>query len=422
MGMRGRPTHSAHATSRMDWIHSPRFHVILYSLLLVITPFLMVRDFLQPAIAKLSTSVVRLGTLAVPVVPTVALVLLVTLLVVLRSRLAWRHVFAGVLGLGMIALAQQVADYYFDHLFYELQQNWHYIAYGIFAFMIHRDLGPRGVPLPRIMLLTFFFAATYSAVDEAFQMHMGSRVFDMGDIAKDVWGAAAGMGMLYVGSRRSRNLWTDVRELRKRELGAYLKSPASVFLLLFILGFLFLCFASVLTDPPYWKHILLFTVASFVVVFGLLHYSQFRAGKIVLLALVGICLVTQSFFFLKHRTEHVVYNRYGLTVYKGIPIPFFDVLFFPDGTFRLVDKKHYFNDRDRTFLLRQEPDILLIGSGSQGLGGKGFAGELPTHFVFNRFSQRGTQVIILPTPEACGLFNRLKQERKNVLFVLHNTC
>jgi VanZ family protein len=406
----------------MDWIHSPRFHVILYSLLLVITPFLMVRDFLQPAIAKLSTSVVRLGTLAVPVVPTVALVLLVTLLVVLRSRLAWRHVFAGVLGLGMIALAQQVADYYFDHLFYELQQNWHYIAYGIFAFMIHRDLGPRGVPLPRIMLLTFFFAATYSAVDEAFQMHMGSRVFDMGDIAKDVWGAAAGMGMLYVGSRRSRNLWTDVRELRKRELGAYLKSPASVFLLLFILGFLFLCFASVLTDPPYWKHILLFTVASFVVVFGLLHYSQFRAGKIVLLALVGICLVTQSFFFLKHRTEHVVYNRYGLTVYKGIPIPFFDVLFFPDGTFRLVDKKHYFNDRDRTFLLRQEPDILLIGSGSQGLGGKGFAGELPTHFVFNRFSQRGTQVIILPTPEACGLFNRLKQERKNVLFVLHNTC
>jgi len=422
MGMRRRLTQSTRTKTRTDWIHSPRFHVVLYSLLLVVTPFLMVRDFLQPAIGRLSTSGFQLGALAVPIVPLVAVVLLATLLIVFRSRLAWRHVGAGVLGLGMIALAQQVADYYFDHLFYELQQNWHYIAYGIFAFMMYRDLGRRGVPLPRIMLLTFLFAATYSAFDEAFQMHMGSRVFDMGDIAKDVWGASAGAGMLYVGTQGFGNLWAGVREFRKKELGAYLKSPASVFVLMFILGFLFLCFASLLTDPPYWKHILLFTVTSFVVVFGVLHFSQFRAGKIVLLVLVGSCLVTQSFFFLKHRDEYVVHNGYGLTVYKGIPIPFFDALFFPDGTFRLVDKKHYFNDRDRTFLLRQEPAILLIGSGKQGLGGKGFAGELPTHFVFNRFSQRGTQVIILPTPEACRLFNRLKQERKNVLFVLHNTC
>jgi hypothetical protein len=31
-------------------------------------------------------------------------------------------------------------------------------------------------------------------------------------------------------------------------------------------------------------------------------------------------------------------------------------------------------------------------------------------------------VIILPTPQACREFNRLKQEQKSVLFVIHNTC
>ena len=65
---------------------------------------------------------------------------------------------------------------------------------------------------------------------------------------------------------------------------------------------------------------------------------------------------------------------------------------------------------------------IVIGSGADGLGGRGFIKESAHQFIYNPHTQRGTQVIILKTPEACQVFNRLKRERKNVLFVLHNTC
>ena len=162
--------------------------------------------------------------------------------------------------------------------------------------------------------------------------------------------------------------------------------------------------------------------ALFLFFFILFHISQMRWGKACIVLLLAVVLVGQGYSYVKHRSEGIVSNRYGLTVYRGIPIPFFDVLFFPDGAFRLVDKKHHFNYRDRTFLLKQKTDIVLIGSGRDGKGGGGFAEAGISQFTFNPFTQRGTQVIILRTPEACRVFNRLRREGKNVLFVLHNTC
>ena len=106
----------------------------------------------------------------------------------------------------------------------------------------------------------------------------------------------------------------------------------------------------------------------------------------------------------------------------GVPVVFFDVLVFPDGSFRPVDKKHYFNTRDHTFFLKRKPDILLIGSGYEGRGGKGFFDTTPNQFIYNPYIRQGTQLIILPTPDACELFNRMKRAQKNVLFVIHSTC
>jgi hypothetical protein len=96
-------------------------------------------------------------------------------------------------------------------------------------------------------------------------------------------------------------------------------------------------------------------------------------------------------------------------------------MIYSNGSFRLVDKKHFFNQRDRDFLMKQKSDIIMIGSGSDGLGGKGFSD--PQHlFLFNKWSGTGTQVIIQRNSEAIQTFNRLKSEKKNVLFVIHNTC
>jgi hypothetical protein len=414
--------HSSKKNARSDWIYSTRLHVVMYGVLLVATPFLMLRAFLQEAIAALSRLSFTLMGVELPVIPTIALTLLIVFLILYRSRLTLRRILAGVLALLMIALAQQIADYYFGHKFYDLQQNWHYFAYMIFAFMVYRDLAPRRFPLYKILLITYFTALFLSTFDETFQKYMSSRIFDVSDIAKDAWGVFIGMLLISFGGKESNTVLSRGKRFRHPKLEDYATSPRSILVLLFVLSLLLLCISSLLTDFPYWESVIVLTVGAFVLFFFLFHISQYKWGKYSLLSLLAVGLLTQSYFFLKYRKDYIVHEQYGLTVYKGIPIVFFDAMIFPNGTFRLVDKKHEFNYRDRTFFLMKKPDILLIGSGAYGKGGNGFPTKEPDQFVFNKFLERGTQVIILKTPEACQVFNRLKREHKNVLFILHNTC
>jgi VanZ family protein len=404
-----------------SWIHSSRLHLILYSFLLVATPFVLLQNFLVEMISKASGSSIELGGLEIPVLPYTVVILLVLLLAIFRSRLTKLRILGGVIAIVMIALAQQVTDYYFGHKFYDLQQNWHYIAYGIFAFMVYRDLAPRNIPTARIILVTFFAALLFSSFDEIFQLHMSSRVFDISDIAKDVWGTLTGTVLLYFIVSQPATIRTNLKRVRQRSFQGYLKNPISVLILLFVLGFLFIFYSSLLTDFPYWYIAAILTVCSFILFFILFHISQYSWGKYGLLAILAIAILIQAYFYVRYRSDDIVNNRYGLTVYKGIPIVYFDVMIFPDGTFRPVDKKHYFYQRDKSFFLEQKTDIILIGSGAYGEGGKGFPDETST-FIYNPYTFKGTQVIILKTAEACRLFNRLKKERKNVLFILHNTC
>lgn len=408
--------------ARLHWIHSTRLHVVLYSMLLIATPFLLLRDFLQSAIGHLSVYTVELGGIPLVVVPIVALIVAIALLVGFRTYITKLRILAGLVAFLMIALAQQVTDYYMHHNFYDLQHNWHYVAYAIFAFMMYRDLGPRGVSLATIMLITYFAALLFSTIDEAFQKNMSSRVFDVSDIAKDVWGTLIGMTLLYLGGTRAGSLLTNWKPLRHRGLRGYVTHPPSAYVLMIVLAFLLLCSSSLLSDFRHWKLNIILPASGFVVFFLLFHVSQYKWGKYSLLTILVAGILIQSYFLAKHRDDYIVHNQYGLTVYKGIPIVFFDVMIFPDGTFRLVDKKHYFNSRDQAFFLKIHPDIIVIGSGSEGFGGRGFDKESVNQFIYNPYTHRGTQVIILKTPEACRLFNRLKREHKNVLFILHNTC
>lgn len=394
----------------------------MYAMLLVATPFILLQNFLQEAIGAISSSTVDLGAARLPVVPVSAALAALGAIILLRSYLTPLRVLAGLAALAMIALAQQVADYYFDHNFYDLQQNWHYFAYMIFAFMMYRDLSGRRQSKARIMQITFVCALLFSSFDEAFQLHMSGRVFDMGDIAKDVWGATTGVVLLYLGASDASTIRAHTKSLRSLRPREYWDHPFGSLVLLVVLSGLLLCFSSLLSDAVYWWHVVVLTGAAFSLVYLLLHTAQYRWFQYGLMALVSLTVIVQGYFYFEYRSEYIVHNRYGLTVYKGIPLPYFDVLFFPDGGFRLVDKKHYFSFRDQTFLMKQKADILLIGSGVQGRGGNGLPGKSVNQFVFNRHLLRGMQVIILRTPEACQVFNRLKREGKSVLFVLHNTC
>jgi len=404
------------------WAYSTRLHVILYSTLLIATPFVMLQNFLQDAIGRLSRLSINIVGVDVPVVPVTALIIAITLIAIFRSRITGLRVVAGVSAILLITIAQQFTDYYFDHKFYDLQQNWHYIAYCIFAFMIYRDISYRKISPSKIMLITFLSAMLFSSIDEVFQKFMSSRIFDISDIAKDVWGALIGITMLYIGGRSTDSIKKDLKRIRQPSLKGYIKYPLSMLILLYVFSLIFLISSSLLTDFPYLFPAILITIGGFILFFMLFQISQFKWGKYTLLFLIAILILGQSFLFLKFKSRNITYHQYGLTVYKGIPIPFFDIMIFPDGSFRLVDKKHFFNYRDQAFFIKQGTDIILIGSGDHGKSGHGFPEETEVQFVYNSVIKRGTQVIILKNSEACELFNKLKREKKNVLFILHNTC
>jgi len=391
-------------------------------MLLVATPFVLLQSFVVDAIGKASRSTFTLGSVELPIVGSLAIVFLVILIILIRNRLTWPRAISALVALLMIALAQQITDYYFGHKFYDLQQNWHYIAYGIFAYMAYRDLARRNVSTTKIILITYFAALLLSTFDEAFQMFLSSRVFDLGDIGKDLWGTLIGIILINLLTKEPEELLKDCRQLRFQSLREYLKHPFGLLIHMFAFALLLLSISSLLSDARHAFLVAVLTPATFAVYFMVFHMSQFRRIKHVMIAILLLFVAGQLYSIVTYHSENVVYKQYGLTVYKGVPVVFFDILVFPDGTFRLVDKKHEFNLRDRDFLLRHKPDILLIGSGWHGQGGRGFPGGSDVQFLYNRFSKKGTQLIILKTPEACDVFNRLKQEGKNVLFVLHNTC
>ena len=396
-----RSKHTSSQKPFMVWIHSSRLHVVLYSMLLVATPFLLLRNFLQPTILILTRFGFKLAGMEIPVVPLLALVLLAGSVLCFRRYLTRAHLLAGASVFLMIALAQQIADYYFDHRIYDLQQNWHYLAYLMFSIMVHRDLAPRGVRTTRIMLVTFFLAVLFSTFDETVQLGMSGRSFEMTDIAKDAWGAVTGIVMLYIGSSQPDKLRAQWGQLRQGTLRGYLENPASTVVLLAALAFLFVCFSSLLVEFEHWLMIIVLTAGTFFLFFLLFHLSQRKWVKRGLATILLAGLLTQSYFYVKHRSDHDVYHEDGLTVYKGVLIPFLDVIIFPDGGFRPVPKKCFFSLRDRRFFLRQETDIILIGSGRHGDGGRGFPEEAVSQFMFNPFTKDGTQVIILPNPQCC---------------------
>lgn len=403
-------------------VYSARLHAILYGLLLVITPFILLQNYLVEQISVISMTSIELGGRSMPVLPFVAALFILTLLTLHRRKLTGLRILALLIVATMWVLAQQITDYYFDHNSYDLQQNWHYLAYGLFALFVYRDLHYRQAGMAGMMLTVYVVAFGLSTFDEFFQMHMSSRVFDISDIAKDLWGVLAGIVLVYLWVTDATELRRQWRQIRHRKLRNYFRHPPSLLVIMFVFAGSMLCYGSLLTEFDYVlvvAGLALATAASFLV---LLHLSRYEVIMGIMMVLLVSAIAVQSYFFFKYRSADITHHEHGLTIYRGVPIIYFDFMVFPDGGFRLVDKKHYFNRRDQEFLKKQGADIILIGAGSEGMGGNGFPSRQPVQFIFDQHRRRGTQVIILNSNEACLEFNRLKREGKNVLFVLHNTC
>ncbi len=94
-----------------------------------------------------------------------------------------------------------------------------------------------------------------------------------------------------------------------------------------------------------------------------------------------------------------------------------DVIVFPDrvrdGWWR--EEGHELCPADLREVVREEPEVLVVGTGASGL-----MRVLPK--TEQCLEQQGIELRVERTPQACQTFNRLRRSGENVVAALHLTC
>lgn len=405
--------------SSVSKIFTARTNIILYVLLLIITPFLMLQHYLQDAIGMLSDFSLYIGKLRIPIVVAAVIVLAVTMTIYHRRKLTLKKWIVWLIIFSMWLLGQESTDYYLDMPFYQLQHNWHYIAYSIFAFIGYRYFARKKISQTKLIISIYITAMCVSTFDEAMQIFLSSRVFDISDIAKDLWGAL--MGTLYVLFIYNDSEIYKGWKIRQKSLKEYFKKPLSLLVVLMIATYILLFVSSILAEVEYGLIVIAITIALSFFILIIIHATRTFKGRIIVSIIFGLVMALLAHSLVINFNKNITHNKPGITVYRGIPIPYFDILIFENGGFRLVDKKTFFNQTDIRFLFTKASNILLIGSGEERKPRMGFPEDLESQFVFNNETMKPLQVIILPTEEACQVYNRLRSEGKKVVFIIHNT-
>lgn len=77
--------------------------------------------------------------------------------------------------------------------------------------------------------------------------------------------------------------------------------------------------------------------------------------------------------------------------------------------------RHLISKRELVFLLEEEPNVIVIGTGQEGC-------LQVSSDVFNFSEQKGIEVLSSTTPEAIKKFNQLYASGKRVVGYMHVTC
>ena len=88
------------------------------------------------------------------------------------------------------------------------------------------------------MLITYLAALGFSTFDEIFQMQMSSRVFDLCDIGKDLWGALMGIVLIYFATTDRKTLRAEWRRIRHSRPRDYFRHRSSLLVVMFAFAFL----------------------------------------------------------------------------------------------------------------------------------------------------------------------------------------
>jgi hypothetical protein len=103
--------------------------------------------------------------------------------------------------------------------------------------------------------------------------------------------------------------------------------------------------------------------------------------------------------------------RFGLLVYSAIPFPAVDLVIHANGLPAIRgSKEHFVGLAEIEGLLKEGPDVLIIGTGYDNLVQvEEEVAALPA-------------IVILPTPQAVRRYNELRGEGKRVAAIIHSTC
>ena len=105
--------------------------------------------------------------------------------------------------------------------------------------------------------------------------------------------------------------------------------------------------------------------------------------------------------------------RFGLLVYSAIPFPAADLVIHTNGMPSLRGSKAHFVDfAEIEPLLRERPDVLIIGTGYDNM----------VQVEEEILAMSAVQVLPLPTPQAVRRYNELRREGKRVAAIIHSTC
>ncbi len=389
----------------------------LYTLLLIITPFLMLQNFLQNAIGTASRASTSIFSFEIPYTVILALTILSILVFLFRKSFTkQRFVIIGIIIL-FFSIGQLTSDYYFGHHFYDLQHNWHYFAYGIFTYIAFRKFSVKPLALNKMLYKIFLMAFLISLFDEIIQVFISNRVFDLSDVAKDLWGCIIGSIFVFFCMEEARGFTNYT--IRQKSIKEYIKNPFSLFCMEVLFVYIFLFVSSQLTDEKYKFNVIFITIIIFIISFFLIHLGR---NIIIRWLIRGVLSFVIIFVILTAYlgTPTTKFISSGHIKYNGLPLVFFDYMIFPDGGFRTVDKKILFKGRDKQKIEDLKPDILLIGTGTKGQGGKGWMDNETTQMVYNRTHDNVYQLIKHPNKKACETYNRLIKEGKKVLFIIHN--
>ena len=131
--------------------------------------------------------------------------------------------------------------------------------------------------------------------------------------------------------------------------------------------------------------------------------------KTIIVIVVVIVLITAWVGF--NPIGRFGFCRFGLLVYSAIPFPAVDLVIHTNGLPAVRgSKEHFVAFAEIEGLLKEGPDVLIIGTGYDNMVQ-----------VEDEIAALST-IVILPTPQAVRRYNELRGEGKSVAAIIHSTC